>query len=232
MKRNWCLWGAFVILAIPALACGPGVTRVTPTPTKTPRLIRTVEPISSSPTAAQSVLPTQTFTPDVPPPTDTPVPEPIVVDTPTPEPQPPTDTPTPEPPPPTNTPPPPPPPTNTPPPPPPTNTPAPPPPTAPPANRGPDVVIELPGGDQYGIGDEVRVRITVTDPDGVGAFEWGVFTQNNVSVTGGDRNCGNSTSCSIEEEFDAALPGIFQIGVEAKDGKGAGTIEVKQIYVG
>ncbi len=93
-------------------------------------------------------------------------------------------------------------------------------------------MIELPNGDQYGVGDEVEVRITVTDPDGVGAFEWGVFTQNNVAVKGGDRDCGNSTSCSIQEKFDAALPGIFQIGVEAKDATGVGTIEVKQIYVG
>jgi hypothetical protein len=93
-------------------------------------------------------------------------------------------------------------------------------------------VIDLPSGDRFSIGDEVRVRITVSDPDGVSTFDWGVFTENRTSVQGGERNCGNATHCELEEEFEAQLPGAFQIGVEAKDATGATTIEVKQIYVG
>ena len=94
------------------------------------------------------------------------------------------------------------------------------------------MVIELPGGDKYGIEDEVKVIIRVSDSDGVKEFEWGVFTQNNVAVKGGDRGCGNSAECGVEEEFEAILEGTFQIGVEAVDSKGNVTIEVKQIYVG
>jgi hypothetical protein len=222
MKRYLYLWGVFLMVVLPVLACGPSTAGVTPTPTKTPRLIRTVQPLASA--IAPTVLPTDTFTP-----------EPLPTDTPTPEP-PPTDTPTPEPPP-TNTPPPPPPPTN-PPPPPPTDTPEPPPPPppteapAPPPSSGPQIVIELPDGDRFDKGDDVRVVITVRDPDGVASFEWGIFTENNVSVKGGNHSCGNATECRREEKFEAVLSGAFQVGVKAVDSQGNRSIEVKQIYVG
>jgi hypothetical protein len=162
------------------------------------------------------------------PPTDTPMPEPTSTETPTPEPTP-TETPTPEPP--TNTPPPPPPPTNTPAPPPPPDTPAPPPPTPVPANTGPQVVIELPKGDKFDVGNEVQVIITVRDSDGVTNFEWGVFTENGVSVKGANKKCDNRSECSVEEKFKASLEGTFQIGVDAKDTQGNKTIETKQIYI-
>jgi hypothetical protein len=216
MILNKKMWGAFLLVVIPMLACGPARPQVTPTPTKTPRIIRTLEPLST-PTVAEVMVPTNTFTPEIPP-TETPVPVPTATDTPTPEPAPPTDTP--------------PPPTNTPPPPPPTNTPAPPPPTQPPANAGPQIVIELPSGDKFGMGDEIKVNIRVSDSDGVRSFKWGVFTQNGVAVKGGDRNCGNGSSCGTEEEFEAVLDGTFQIGVEAEDAQGNKSIEKKQIYVG
>jgi len=63
-------------------------------------------------------------------------------------------------------------------------------------------------------------------------FKWGVFTQNGVGVKGGDRNCGNSGDCGVEEEFDAVLEGTFEVGVEAEDANGEKSIETKQIYVG
>ena len=78
----------------------------------------------------------------------------------------------------------------------------------------------------------MRVIITVRDPDGVASFEWGIFTENNVPVKSGERNCGNATECRREEKFEAALTGAFQVGVEAVDSKGNKSIEVKQIYVG
>lgn len=90
----------------------------------------------------------------------------------------------------------------------------------------------MPKGDTYGVGDEVELIITVRDPDGVGAFSWGVFTENKTGLAGGDENCNNATECRIEENFTTQLPGAFQIGVEAKDGKGQGVIEVAQLYVG
>ena len=93
-------------------------------------------------------------------------------------------------------------------------------------------VIELPDGDRVNVGDDVRVIITVRDPDGVSSFKWGIFTENNVAIKGGDSGCGNVTECRTDEEFEAVLPGAFQIGVEAVDSKGTKSIEAKQIYVG
>ncbi len=226
------------LLVFPALACGPlARLNVTPTPTKTPTPLK---PLGEVPTATPTELLVPTPTVVTVPPTDTPLPEAVLptdtpppaeaaepIDTPTPEPVPPTDTPVP-PPPPTNTPAPPPPPTNTPAPLPPTNTPAPP----PPSNSAPTVIIELPNGDTYGIGDNVKLIITVRDPDGIGAFSWGVFTENKVGLVGDEINCNNATECRVEEEFTTKLAGAFQIGVEVKDTKGEGKIEIKQLYVG
>ncbi|RME72902.1 MAG: hypothetical protein D6784_12785 [Chloroflexi bacterium] len=94
------------------------------------------------------------------------------------------------------------------------------------------MVIELPDGDKYGKGDDVEIRITVRDSDGVKNFEWGVFTQNGVSVKGGNKDCGNAGECSTKQEFNAALDGVFQIGVKAYDSANNETVEVKQVYVG
>ena len=251
------------VILITMLACGPIARQgVTPTPTKTPKSLQTLA--TFTPTATVSIAVTSVPVEGVPTETplaeagaDTTAPEGEVAegatggetategaeatettdgaDTSTTESEIPTETPLPVEDTPTHTPvpPPPPPPTNTPvpPPPAPTNTPAPPP---PPANSGPAIVIEMPGGDTYRTGDDVRLIITVSDPDGVGAFSWGVFTENKVLLPGigGDQDCGNAPSCRIEESFNAALPGAFQIGVEALDGIGTKGIQVVQLYVG
>ena len=228
MQRLWYLGGLIILLAAPTLACGSNIAQVTPTPTKTPRMVRTLEPLAPTDNGS-SPLPTNTFTPEVPP-TDTPSPEPTPTETPTPVP--PTETPTPEPTP-TETPPPPPPPTNTPvPPPPPTNTPAPPPPTPVPANTGPQIVIELPDGEKYDRGDDVRFIVRVSDPAGVNRFEWGLFDGTGTSLKSGGKGCDNRNECSTEQEFEAVLDGTFQIGVKAYDASGTESIELKQIYVG
>lgn len=212
------LHALLILIGVPTLACGSVAARVTPTPTKTPRIIQLPAEL---PTATME-LPTDT--PTVPP-TDTPLPP---TDTPTLEP--PTDTP---PPPPTNTPPPPPPPPPTePPPPPPTEPPPPPTEPPPPPSSGPTIVIDLPDGDTFRNGDRVRVRITVSDPEGVSKFSWGVFTENRTAIAGGNRDCGNATQCEIQEEFKAQLPGAFQIGVEALDAQGHKAIDTRSIYVG
>jgi hypothetical protein len=94
-------------------------------------------------------------------------------------------------------------------------------------------VIEFPGGDKYGLNDDVQVIITVRDPDGVTEFEWGVFAQNKSPLgLGGHQSCGGATECRIEEEFETKLPGQFHVGVEARDTKGEGVTEIKQLYVG
>lgn len=229
MNRQMIFWSVLLVLSAPILACGSNLSRVTPTPTKTPRLIRTVEPLPTV-TPVEVVLPTPTPVPAEIPPTDTPAPAEIPP-TDTPVPDTPADTPTPEPPP-TNTPPPPPPPTNTPvpPPPPPTNTPAPPP---TPANTGPQVVIELPNGDTYEVDDEVKIIIRVLDSDGVNTFTWGVFAENGSPVgLGGDHGCGGATECRLDREFTTKFPGQFFIGVDAVDTKGQTVREIKQLYVG
>jgi hypothetical protein len=226
MQRIWYLGALLILLAAPTLACGSNIAQVTPTPTKTPRMIRTLEPL-----APVDNLPADTPTPEPAPPTDTPTPEPLPTDTPVP---PPTDTPTPEPLP-TDTPvPPPPPPTNTPVPPPPadTPTPAPPPPTPVPVNNGAQIVIELPSGDKFDQGDDVRFIVTVSDPSGVKNFEWGIFDATGTSLKSGGKGCDNRTECSTDQEFEAVLDGTFQIGVKAFDSSGIESIEIKQIYVG
>jgi hypothetical protein len=231
MKQS-ILLRAVLIGLLSLLACGRGsALRVTPTPTKTPRLIQTVEPISTGPatgllgpaSTSPLILPTPVPVEEIP----TAVPEVILTDTPLPEPTatetpvPPTDTPLPPPPPPTN-----------PPPPPPTNTAAPPPPTQPPANAGPQVIVELPDGNTHNQGAEFRLVIIVRDPDGVRSFTWGIFTQNQTPLIGGDRDCNNATECRIEEELEAPpIPGTYLAGADAVDTKGATTRGVGEIYV-
>lgn len=228
MKQSLRLQGLLILIILPALACGPATARVTPTPTKTPRLIRTVEPLSTGAEGQQEVSPTETLAS---PPTSTPLPP-----TETPVPEPPTETPIPEPPtetplPPTNTPPPPPPPTQ-PPPPPPTNTPAPPPPAQPAANTGPEVIVQLPDGNTFDPGDGFTMIIIVRDPDGVTSFTWGVFTQNQTPLVGGEQKCGGATECRFDDKFDAPpISGTYLAGADAVDTKGATSRGVGEIYV-
>ncbi|MBN1217325.1 MAG: hypothetical protein JXM69_00230, partial [Anaerolineae bacterium] len=125
----------------------------------------------------------------------------------------------------------PPPPTNTPLPPPPTNTPAPPPPTPTPANQGPQVIVELPNGNTFDTGDKVKMVFIVLDPDGVASFTWGIFTQNQVPLVGGDKSCGGATECRLEKEESASVPGTFIVGADAVDTKGNKSRQVGEIYV-
>lgn len=219
VKRSWILLHLVLIaLLFPTFACGSIAGRVTPTPTKTPRPFRTVVNLPT-------VTPTPTPT-DTPIPTDTPTPTPIPTDTPTPIP---TDTPTNTPPPP----PPPPPPTDTPLPPP-ADTPTPLPPAAPPPppSSKPDVIVELPDGNTFSSGDEVKIIFIVRDPDGVKEFTWGVFTQNQTPLIGGERNCNNATEC--REEVEAVAPpvsGTYLVGADAIDAHGNTARGVGEIYV-
>jgi hypothetical protein len=231
MRKYLLLWPyIFITLIVPILACGPAASQqFTPTPTKTPTRVKILPqaPIATTtavllPTTASTseALPVNTPTPL--PPTETPVPE-----------LPPTDTPAPELPPPTTPPPPPPPPpTNTPPPPPPTNTPAPPPPTQPPANEGPQVTIELPGGDTYDVDEDITIIFVVRDPDGVANFTWGIFTLNQTPLIGGEKGCGGATECRLElNETTPPIPDTYLVGADAVDSKGKTVRQVGEIYV-
>ncbi len=216
MKRSWLfLQSVLIVLILPILACGPNISQVTPTPTKTPKKVQTLAPLATvTATVPVIILPTDTPTPtNTPTPTETPIP----TDTPTPIP---TDTPTPIP---TDTPPPP-PPTNTPvPPPPPTSPPAPPPPPPPAPDSKPNVVVELRDGDTYDAGEKIKIKFIVTDPDGVWSFTWGIFTQNLTPLIGGEKICHNAPECSLEEEVYAPpIPGTYIVGADAVDSKGEG----------
>jgi len=225
MKRIWSLNRILLLISmIPIFACGPMASRVTPTPTKTPKIARIeTRIVTDTPTATPIVINTPTPIPtDTPvPPTDTPTPEPTATDTPTPEP-----TPTNPPPPP----PPPPPPTNTPVPPPPAEPPPPPPPPEPPSSK-PEVYVELPDGNTHDKGDEFEVRFIIRDPDGVESFTWGIFTQNQTSLIGGTEQCGNRIECVHEEEVASPLPGVFIIGADAVDSKGQTARGIGEIYI-
>ena len=95
------------------------------------------------------------------------------------------------------------------------------------------VIIELPDGDTYSLNDDVRIIITVRDPDGIKNFEWGIFAQNGSPTGLGDEiGCNNLVECRVEDEFETKLPGQFFIGVDAVDALGNDIREIVQLYVG
>jgi hypothetical protein len=95
------------------------------------------------------------------------------------------------------------------------------------------VIITLPDGNEYDIGDEVKVIFTVRDPDGVRSFTYGFFTQNQSPLGGGGtQECGGNTECSREiEEEVPPLEGTFIVGADAVDSKGETNRGIGEIYV-
>ncbi len=241
-RHKWFYQITLTVMLAPLLACGSNlISQVTPTPTKTPTPLQV---LTATPTSTPIIIEVQL-------PTATPVPvagedttinpaiaedpasqdviaeEPTPTETPTPEPP----TPTPVPPTPTNTfiPPtftPVPPPTATFTPLPPTNTPQP---TSPP---GPQIIVSLPEGDIYSVGDTIEFEVTVRDPNGVDRFSWGVIRARVEPMgVGGDRRCNGSTECRMDGDFPAMLKGEFELGVEAISTSGQSCRELKQLYV-
>ncbi|MCB9079757.1 MAG: hypothetical protein H6631_19300 [Anaerolineaceae bacterium] len=225
MKVRWILGQTILfIIILPMLACGSIAADVTPTPTKTPRRIQTVPPLETTAPVMDIVLPTPTDTPlptDTPTPTETPTETPIPTETPTPVP-------------PTNTPvpaaPPPPPPTATSPPEP-TEPPAPPTEPPPPPSSKPDIIVELPDGNTHDVGDDFKVVFIIRDPDGVAEMTWGIFTQNQTALLGGDVNCGNAVECRHEEEVSAPYRDTFIVGADAVDSTGQTNRGIGEIYI-
>jgi hypothetical protein len=95
------------------------------------------------------------------------------------------------------------------------------------------VIIGLPGGNEYEIGDEIKVIFTVRDPDGVKSFTYGFFTQNQSPLGGGGtEECGGNTECIREIEVDVPpLEGTFIVGADAVDGKGETNRGIGEIYI-
>ena len=90
----------------------------------------------------------------------------------------------------------------------------------------------MPDGNEYDIGDEIKVIFVVRDPDGVKNFSWGFFTQNQTSLKGGKHECGGSTECRLEVEEDAPpIEGTFIVGADAIDNKGEVNRGIGEIYV-
>jgi hypothetical protein len=96
----------------------------------------------------------------------------------------------------------------------------------------PEVIIELPDGDTFNVGDEIKIFFIANDSDGVVEFIWGVFTQNQTSLFGGKKECSSRTECRLETTINTPpLSGTYIIAVEAIDTKGNTALAIKQIYV-
>ncbi len=94
------------------------------------------------------------------------------------------------------------------------------------------MIVELPDGNTYETGEEFTFIIIVRDPDGVGSFTWGIFTQNQTPLIGGEQDCHNAPECRIEEELTAPpISATYLAGADAVDSKGATTRGVGEIYV-
>lgn len=60
----------------------------------------------------------------------------------------------------------------------------------------------------------------VTDPNGVGKFTWGIFTQNKTPLMKDDKDCRGATECRDEVEKSVPVAGTYIIGVDAINSQG------------
>jgi hypothetical protein len=93
--------------------------------------------------------------------------------------------------------------------------------------------VELPGGNDYNKGDDIKMVIVVRDPDGVNTFTWGIFMQNQSPLPiGGTESCNGSAECRAEVKASPPVAGTYLIGVDAIDGTGErSTGFVGEVYV-
>jgi hypothetical protein len=90
----------------------------------------------------------------------------------------------------------------------------------------------LPDGNTYDTGEEFEIRFIVRDPDGIESFKWGIFTQNQTGLMGGDVSCHNQTDCRHEEEVEAPpIRGTFIVGADAVDSKGNTHRGIAEVYI-
>jgi hypothetical protein len=81
------------------------------------------------------------------------------------------------------------------------------------------------------VGESVKIIFIVRDPDGVKSFTWGIFTQNQVSLKGGEKECHGAKECSKEVKESVPIKGTFIVGADALDTKGKTSRGVGEIYV-
>ncbi len=91
--------------------------------------------------------------------------------------------------------------------------------------------VQLPKGNDYDTGEEIKIIIVVRDPDGVARFTWGIFTQNQTPLVGGDEECHGATECKIERKENAPVAGTYIVGADAVDTKGETNRGIGEIYV-
>jgi hypothetical protein len=93
----------------------------------------------------------------------------------------------------------------------------------------------LPNGNDYNSGKKIKFVFVVTDPNGVGKFTWGIFTQNRTPLMRATKDCGGATECREEVEKNAPIPGTYIIGVDAVNSQGVSkpgeADAVAEIYV-
>ena len=93
------------------------------------------------------------------------------------------------------------------------------------------MIVELPKGNTFDPGSEVKIVFIVRDADGVASFTWGVFTQNQTPLIGGDKECHGASECREEKTVNAPLTGTYLVGADAVDTKGFTSRGVGEIYV-
>jgi hypothetical protein len=89
----------------------------------------------------------------------------------------------------------------------------------------------LPDGNTFDRNEEFKVKFIVRDPDGVWSFTWGIFTQNQTSLMGGEKICHNAPECQHEVEVESPLQGTFIVGADAVDSKGQTGRGIGEIYI-
>jgi hypothetical protein len=94
------------------------------------------------------------------------------------------------------------------------------------------VIVELPKGNTFSRGDEIKIIFIVRDSEGVDEFTWGIFTQNQTGLIGGNIDCRNASECKHEEKVIApSISGTYLVGADAVDSQGNTARGVAEIYV-
>lgn len=76
--------------------------------------------------------------------------------------------------------------------------------------------IELPDGLVYAVGDNVKIKITVTDLAGINEFTWGLFVNTDMPIgIGGLKDCNGAVVCEITYIFTPREPTSYRLGVGA-----------------
>jgi hypothetical protein len=93
------------------------------------------------------------------------------------------------------------------------------------------VVVELPSGNDFSIGDQVRIIFIARDPGGVKEFTWGIFLQNQTPLKNGTKKCDGATECREEVKAEAPIAGTYILGADAVNMQGQTKRGIGELYV-